>query len=79
MRQEEGVALLQLRDYSDEATGPGFVPIPARAAKRARTKLLPGSCAVIEPLPGNPGERHHAHTLSRSGMAAFSGCAHPIV
>ena len=50
------MALLQLRDYSDEATGPGFVPVPAKAAKRARTKLLPGSCAVIEPLPGNPGE-----------------------
>ena len=50
------MALLQLRDYSAEATGPGFVPIPAKASKRARTQLLPGSCAVIEPLPSTPGE-----------------------
>ena len=47
--------LVQLRDYSDEVTGPGFVPIPAKEAKRARTKLLPGSCLIIQPMPGNPG------------------------
>ena len=47
--------LMQLRDYSDEVTGPGFVPIPAKAGKRARTKLLPGSCLIIQPMPGNPG------------------------
>lgn len=58
------MALLQLRDYSDEAMGPRFVPIPAKAAKRARTKLLPGSCAVIEPLPSNSG----ASQSTSSGM-----------
>ena len=50
------MALLQLRDYSDEVAGPGFVPIPAKASKRARTKLLPGSCAIIEPRPSSAGE-----------------------
>jgi hypothetical protein len=54
-RQEEGVMLMQLRDYSDEAKGPGFVPIPGKEAKRARTKLLPGSCLIIQPMPSNPG------------------------
>ena len=65
--QEEGVALLQLRDYSDEAVGPGFRPIPAKAAKRARTKLLPGSCAVIEPVPGSPGESRQQSAEGQRG------------
>ena len=56
-QQEEGVMLMQLRDYSDEVNGPGFVPIPAKEAKRARTKLLPGSCLIIQPMPSNPGAR----------------------
>lgn len=48
--------LFLLDDYSDHLPAPGFAPLPAKAATRQRTRLLPGSCGLVQPLPNSPGE-----------------------
>ena len=45
-----------LDDFSDHLPAPGFAPLPAKAATRQRTRLLPGSCGLLQPLPSKPGE-----------------------
>ena len=49
--------LFLLNDYSEQVSGPGIAPLPAKASKRRRTVLLPGSCGFVQPLPSTAGDR----------------------
>lgn len=47
--------LFLLDDYSDHLPAPGFSPLPPKATSRQRTRLLPGSCGFVQPLPSSAG------------------------
>ena len=66
--QEEGMMLFLLNDYSDQVPAPGFAPLPPRSAKRRRTRLLPGSCGLLQPLPSHAG-------TARGGISCWLPCS----